>query len=113
MAVRHIAANQNSVEHILIALADQPLLDVAHFEKMLELQEQWPNDIIATGYGEKRGVPAIFPKQFYSALMKLEGDQAQALIGGNGTRTKVVEGGLKVTDMDTPGEYASLYRAYH
>lgn len=79
-----ISQAQNHADAILIALCDQPRIPVSHYSEMIVTATQNPTKIIATAYQEISGVPAIFPKQYFSALCQLNGQQgAQHLIAKN------------------------------
>jgi molybdenum cofactor cytidylyltransferase len=60
---------------IFILLADQPAIEVSYLEDMLHLFEQNKDLIIASNYGQKLGVPAIFPQKYFIDLLQIEGDK--------------------------------------
>ncbi|WP_158840768.1 nucleotidyltransferase family protein [Polaribacter sp. L3A8] len=60
---------------IFILLADQPAIEVRYLEEMLHLFQQNKEVIMASNYGEKLGVPAIFPEKYFSDLLLIEGDK--------------------------------------
>ncbi len=67
--------------HTLIMLCDQPFIPLSHYHALLEASCE--ECIVASVYqGEqKRAVPALFPKRYYEALMKLDADKgAQSLL---------------------------------
>jgi molybdenum cofactor cytidylyltransferase len=61
--------------HILIALADQVLIDSHHYQQLINKSLAEPEKIIATLSDNKMMAPAIFPKMYFSELMKLQGDK--------------------------------------
>ena len=63
---------------ILYMVADQPLLDDASVERILECWRQHPCNIVGASHNGKRGNPCIFPKEYFEELMALEEDH-----GGN------------------------------
>jgi len=94
---------------ILIMLADQPFLDVTYINSLIEHFKENDGKIIATQYGSKLGVPAIFDNSFFSALQNLKGDEgASSLIAKNKTTCFSVDPGKKATDLDTPEDYATF-----
>ncbi|QXP65806.1 NTP transferase domain-containing protein [Polaribacter sp. AHE13PA] len=73
--IQHFKQNNFNFEAIFILLADQPAIDVAYIEDMLHLFEQHKDKIIASNYGEKLGVPVIFPKKYFSDIFLIKGDK--------------------------------------
>ena len=63
---------------MLYMVADQPLLDDASVERILECWRQHPCNIVGASHNGKRGNPCIFPKEYFEELMALEEDH-----GGN------------------------------
>jgi molybdenum cofactor cytidylyltransferase len=60
---------------IYILLADQPGIETAYLESLLLLFQEHKDSIIASNYGNKLGVPAIFPKRYFSELLLIKGDK--------------------------------------
>jgi molybdenum cofactor cytidylyltransferase len=60
---------------IYILLADQPGIETAYLESLLLLFQENKNTIIASNYGNKLGVPAIFPKKYFPELLLINGDK--------------------------------------
>ena len=91
---------------ILIMLADQPFIDEAYLNLLMEHFNARDGRIIATKYGNKLGVPAIFDKSLYTALMDLDGvEGANVLIAQNKHVCFSVDPGKKALDLDTQEEY--------
>jgi molybdenum cofactor cytidylyltransferase len=62
-------------EGIYILLADQPGIETAYLESLLLLFQEHKDTIIASKYGNKLGVPAIFPKKYFPELLLIRGDK--------------------------------------
>ena len=60
---------------IFILLADQPAIEVNYLKNMLHLFEKNKGRIIASKYGEKLGVPVIFPENNFLELLLISGDK--------------------------------------
>ena len=73
-----IKAITNKEERVLIVLADQILLSVEHINQLIEISNNNTDKIVATSAKEILMPPAIFPKQYFSELEKLEGDKGAA-----------------------------------
>ena len=89
---------------ILYMVSDQPLLDDASVERIVECWRNHPCNIVGAAHNGKRGNPCIFPREFYDELLALEEDH-----GGNTVIRKYPERLLtgevaqeELTDVDTP-----------
>ncbi len=63
-----------SCDAVLIMLADQPLIDTNYLNKMMGNWIGNPSKIITTQYEGRSGVPAIFGKEHFTELQKLNKD---------------------------------------
>ena len=65
-------------------LGDQPLITAAYLNKLIDKAKEQPETCVASGYKNKKGVPAIFPESYFDALEELSGDQgAKALLNSD------------------------------
>lgn len=71
-ALGHIFPRASAV---LIALADQPLLDIALLRDMLHRHAQAPERVLATAQHDTLGPPALFPRDCFPALAALCGQR--------------------------------------
>jgi molybdenum cofactor cytidylyltransferase len=60
--------------HLCIGLADQVAVCIEDIQRLVKIAAQSPNKIVASKYAAIIGVPAIFPQQYFNALLALEGD---------------------------------------
>lgn len=72
--INYLTKNAPFVDCLLILLADQPDVDLQYLENLVQLSAENPTQIIASKYPKNIGVPAVFPKSFFSELQNLEGD---------------------------------------
>lgn len=94
---------------ILIMLADQPFIDKTYLNTLIGHYKAKKGKIIATQYGSKMGVPAIFDPSFFLALQKMKGDEgASQLISKNKGSCFGVDPEKKATDLDTPEDYTTF-----
>lgn len=107
--VQHILKENPSADGILIMLVDQPLLDAPYLNQLKSEFEKDLSKIKATAYGEKIGVPAIFPKHLFLELTQLNGDiGARQLIKTHKTKTAVLQPEGQEIDIDTIETYNQL-----
>ncbi|MDC1162010.1 nucleotidyltransferase family protein [Tenacibaculum sp.] len=98
-------------DHLLIMLADQPLIDTEHLDEILRLSQKNPLKIIASKYQKNIGTPALFPKFYFNELLKLQGDKGAKLVLQNHISKIVYHNNYKnLIDIDTPNEYQNLIK---
>ncbi|MGY6560362.1 MAG: nucleotidyltransferase family protein [Nitritalea sp.] len=103
----------NHLDYVLIALADQPLIERPHLEALVELALQNPGKIIQSAFSGETGPPCLFPARFFDALLRLDGAH-----GAKGIAAKYPEACLTLdlpeagTDIDTPADYQALLRLH-
>jgi molybdenum cofactor cytidylyltransferase len=70
----------------MVLVCDQPGLSAEHLVRLLDAHKEVGNRITASRYAGRMGVPAIFPRGLFPALLTLQGDQgARALLQQPGT----------------------------
>ncbi|TMM57343.1 nucleotidyltransferase family protein [Maribacter algarum] len=72
--IEHFSSKALSFDALLIMLADQPLIDSNYLNKMMGNWRGNPSKIITTQYESRMGVPAIFGKEYFTELQKLNKD---------------------------------------
>ncbi|UII79601.1 NTP transferase domain-containing protein [Flagellimonas sp. CMM7] len=94
---------------ILIMLADQPLIDKTYLNELKEEFKKGIFKIVATSYGNRLGVPAIFHQSIVPELMDLNEDYgARHIIQKYRAHLKQVFPKGKELDIDTPKNYTQL-----
>lgn len=93
---------------VLITLADQPLVDSAALKKLIGRFDD-NHRIIASGYDDTTGVPAIFGKEYIDELKTLTGDHgAGKWIQSRISEVTIVPLEAAAIDIDTPADAARL-----
>lgn len=59
---------------VLLMLCDQPLINAAHLQNLVQAWQHAPERIVVSQYAESFGVPAVFPAEFFQQLVSLTGD---------------------------------------
>ena len=102
-SVRHVAGG------VLLMLADQPLVDAAQLQTLIDTWRATPDAICASSYAGTTGPPVIFPARFYADLTKLRGDRgARAVIEANSDQVISISFEKAAIDIDTPGDLRKL-----
>lgn len=109
----HLLEKLPSMRGVLIALADQPLLDRHFYNQMRNMHTDNRNKIIASFYSGELGAPALFDKRFFDELMNLRGKQgAKALLRLHESHVIRISAGDKAIDLDTKEKYEHFYDLY-
>jgi molybdenum cofactor cytidylyltransferase len=93
----------------MLLLADQPLIDSADLERLIARWRAMPEACVAAAYCGNVGVPAIFPRSMFEALLQLDGDRgARSLLVGASANVIAVPLPHAAFDVDTPTDLAAL-----
>jgi CTP:molybdopterin cytidylyltransferase MocA len=100
-------ADDRRFEALMLLVCDQLNLSAGHLSRLWSLWQATPEIAVASSYASTLGVPAIFPRAYYGALLQLHGDQGAARLLRVGPVTQVAwaEG---ATELDTPEDLAKL-----
>lgn len=75
IATAELIRREPELDGILYAVSDQPYLTKSSVKKLIDAFEQHPQNIVSLGFGERRGNPAIFPKELFPELAALAQDK--------------------------------------
>ena len=92
-------------------VSDQPLLKKESVRAMVEFYKENSDFIVSMSYDTIRGNPCIFPKEFFSELLKLKEDHGgNTVIRQHKDRLKLFEATYKdeLTDIDTKEDLRAL-----
>ncbi|MGH8223334.1 MAG: nucleotidyltransferase family protein [Woeseiaceae bacterium] len=108
-----IASGADAVAHVatglLVLLADQPLVDARHLQRMVRRWADSPGDIVASEYAGKCGPPVIFPARCFAGLRKLAGDLgARAILDAEAARVQKIPCADAAVDIDRPEDLERL-----
>jgi CTP:molybdopterin cytidylyltransferase MocA len=98
LGVRTLGFIAKDAEGVLLMTCDQPAVTVEHLNRIMRRQE-----VKASRYGERNGVPAYFPKKYFSDLMALTGDAGAKGLLSQARSEDLAHGDL---DIDTPEDLA-------
>lgn len=107
---QEIINSPENYQRILIALCDQPLIEPTYYKKLLKTSQKDHIWAVATCYGKKYGVPAVFKSDIFGKLVKLNGKVgAKDLLNNLGKNAICVEPSTSTADIDKPEDYVSIY----
>ena len=97
------------ISAVVITLCDQPFVNAETINRLAEQFAESRTKIVAAEYGGVAGVPALFSKEMFDALSKLEGDKgARDLIRDPNASVETIQIKEAAIDIDTPDDYDRL-----
>ena len=94
VGIAAVLENTPAASGALVMVCDQPGLSAQHLLSLLDAHREDVSRIVASRYAGRTGVPAIFPREIFPALLELQGDQ--------GARTLLQQSGTVVHTIDFP-----------
>lgn len=99
----------SKIKRVLITLVDLPLLEVLHYNALLETHCQHSLRITITQYLNSKGVPCVFDRKYFRALAALKGDEgAKPLIRNHKSDVAFYKADIAYYDVDTMEDYLKL-----
>ena len=98
-----------SIDAIVLLACDQPLLDATVIAALIAAHEKIGKAIIASSYADTLGIPALFDRSCFEALLALpDNSGAKSLIAArpDGVASIAFEEGA--IDIDTPEDFERL-----
>ena len=105
-AVRALAER---AEAILFLAGDMPRVRPAHLDRLIERFEAGAAVVWSVGDG-RRGIPALFGRETFPALLQLAGDSGGRMLAGNFQEAAVGASAGELLDVDTPEDYLEAKR---
>lgn len=101
--LKYLLQKSPDTEAVIVMVCDQPLLTSEHLLKIKNLYEKSDKPIVASYYSATAGVPALFHKTLFNAILSLSDDQgAKKIILSHKDRTATVDFPDGAIDLDTP-----------
>ena len=102
-------AAKHEAEALLLCVCDQPWLEFGHLNALLDAWTR-ARGLVASHYGGKSGVPAVFPAGHFGELQELRGDVGAAAILRAARHITLIEWPEGELDLDTASDWLR-YRA--
>ncbi|MDA0993807.1 MAG: nucleotidyltransferase family protein [Proteobacteria bacterium] len=104
-----IRSVQDIANGVLIMLADQPLITVAHLWSLVGTWSGNHHAICASAFAETAGPPVIFPRRYFPELAKLEGDRgAKAVLDLYRDEVITIQFDDAAVDIDRPDDLVGI-----
>lgn len=101
------ALADDGCDGVLVALADQPLVDAAVLRRLIGAFRAGAR-LVASGYQGAAGVPALFGREHVPALLSLSGDAGAGAWLRSRPHDVTIVPLDEVLDLDTPADVARL-----
>ena len=112
--VRYLLEKYSPLDGVLICLADQPLVTPDYLNRMLLEFSTQGVSMVASNYGKKLGVPAIFGPDLFDMLLTLDSDYgAREILDSHTSVTLGLDAQGLLADIDTPEAYQKIYNENH
>lgn len=106
--IGRVATHFAQASAALVCLADQPMVGEATLNAMLARHRRMPDRVLATQHGSEPGVPALFPRACFPALLALSGAEgARGLLRQMGSSVVLLDHDAG-PDVDTPADLQSV-----
>lgn len=99
----------STVAGVIIMLCDQPLVSRELLNTIIEAYRSSGKGIVASEYAGTQGVPALFDRSFFPALLSFNGNTgAKSLILGRPGDVHGIPFPEGSIDIDTPADYGTI-----
>ena len=103
-----------NIDAVVFLTCDQPYISAELIEELIAAYQLTNKPIIASQYGETLGIPALFERTFFSALMQLQGDRgAKKIIKQYPDLVDILSFPRGKFDLDTFENYQQLVSSHN
>ncbi|MBL9174542.1 MAG: nucleotidyltransferase family protein [Verrucomicrobiales bacterium] len=103
------ALDSRGCPSVILTLADQPLVSSATYSRIVETHRRTGRPIVASGYAGTVGVPVLFARDLYPALLQLEPTQGcKGMILTHREDAEILPCPEAECDVDTPADYERI-----
>ena len=109
LGLSELIALEPQIDAVVITLCDQPFVTAETIGRLVAKFQETRKHLIAAKYDGVVGVPALFSREMFSALAKLEGDKgARDLLRDPDASIETIEIKEAAIDIDTPDDAGRL-----
>lgn len=107
--LRHLMKTAPELDAIVLLACDQPFVDAATITALVAEHATSGKPIVASSYANTLGIPALFARSCFEALLALPDDSgAKALIESRRDDVTQIEFEQGAIDIDTPADFERL-----
>ncbi len=110
MGIQTLLVNRNTnVKAAILLLCDQPFVSPQIIWQLRSVYDATHQSIVASSYQNTIGVPALFDRQLFSELLKLDrAEGAKVVIKNHLNATATIDFPQGSIDLDTPQDYQQI-----
>lgn len=108
LAELETASEATKVDAIIVILCDQPLLTEEVIGQLIVQFQATGQSVVASAYAGTQGVPALFSREIFPALLALRGASGARELLQQYAHLPTVDFPGGATDVDTEAQYAAL-----
>lgn len=97
-------------DSVLIMLADQPNVTTDYLNQLIITSEENNSKIVVSNYGNKMGVPVLFPRLYFNKLINLKGDNGAKDFLKMHLSEIIKMSTFNLIDIDTREDYKNLVK---
>jgi molybdenum cofactor cytidylyltransferase len=107
--LRHLLTSRPELEAVVVLACDQPFVDGDVVTSLIAQWESAGKPIVASSYAGTLGIPALFDRACFEALLALPDESgAKSLIESRSVDVARVEFEKGAIDIDTPADFAQI-----
>ena len=107
--LRHLLSSRPELDAIVLLACDQPFVDASVITSLIAQRENSRKPIVASSYANTLGIPALFDRVCFEALLALPDDSgAKALIESRSIDVAPMEFEKGAIDIDTPVDFERI-----
>ncbi len=105
----NVARVSPATEAVIIMVCDQPMVSPKLLQRLIMAYTNTQQPLVASAYGDTQGVPALFHRSLFPALLNVSGPTgARKLIRQHREEMATVSFPEGAYDVDTPEEYERM-----
>ena len=109
IGIQALMASDPDIEAAILLLCDRPFVSVRSIDRLVTAYRSTDRPIVASGYNDTIGVPALFHRTLFPELLSLSGVHgAKSLMGRYLTQIVPIEFPEEAIDLDTPEDYRKI-----
>jgi molybdenum cofactor cytidylyltransferase len=107
--LQHLRNAHPQMDAVVLLTCDQPFVEARTISALLKMRADSAKPIVASRYSDALGVPALFDRSCFEALLALpDGSGAKALIASHGSSVAEIAFEQGAIDIDTPADFERL-----
>lgn len=107
--LRHLLSLRPEIDAVVLLACDQPFLDASVIASLIAQHENSGKAIVASSYASTLGIPALFHRSCFEALLALpDNSGAKMLIESRSADVAQIDFEKGAVDIDTPGDFEQI-----